>query len=117
MMEDYEVAGQFTLFDLMPTPDINDVTEEEAVKIVGDRLGIEFKYNAFFKHWEGRVGKLVLSLNYSHFVLDDNHNLFLAVDYRHGTSGGGCPCDGIDEAVDWCRWQIERWNGKGGNEC
>lgn len=111
MIEDYEVAGQFTLFDLMPTPDINDVTEEEAVKIVSDRLGIEFKYNAFFKHWEGRVGKLILELDYSHYNLSGNHGLFLGVGYRYGTSGGGCPCDGIDEAVDWCRWQIERWIG------
>ena len=103
--------GQLTIFDLLPqsTPNINDISEEEAVRIVGERLGIVFVRNPKSEQWEGKNGKLKLSLEYDHFCLDDNQDLFLGAGYTFGTSGGGSPCSGIDGAVKYLKAKLEKY--------
>ena len=94
--------GQISIFDLLEaeTPNINDITEAEAVRIVGERLGVQFKYNSFFEEWQAQVGKMELSCEYSHFSEGINDGrLFLGVGWRLRTSSGGRPCDGINETV------------------
>lgn len=94
---------QMTIFDFLPSryPDINDIDESEAVRIVGDRLGVVFTYNDYFEQWECKKGKIKLSLEYDHFNLHDNHDLFLGVGYdcRNPVCGGGSPCASIEQAI------------------
>lgn len=108
------MIGQMSIFDWMSSlravPDINDITEAEAVRIVGDEIGVTFTYNTFFECWMGRIGKMKLSLEYDHFRLDDNHDLFLGTGYQYGTSGGGAPCSGITEAVNWFNAKLASYN-------
>jgi hypothetical protein len=95
---------QMTIFEwLQPErtsyPDINDIDEAEAVRLVWDALGVKFIWNDFFALWIGKKGKLRMDLEYSHFDLDDNHDLFLGAGYECGTSGGASPTSGIEEAI------------------
>lgn len=93
--------GQMTLFDFLKPeyPDINSITEAEAAEIVGDSIGKTFKYNSFFEQWEVRIGRLKLSLSFDNYNLDGNTDRFIGVGYEKGTSGGGAPCDTIQQAV------------------
>ena len=63
------MGRQLTIFDWMPEkpPDINDISEAEAVQMVGDRLGVKFTYDSFFKDYRAKIGKIILRLSYGHF--------------------------------------------------
>ena len=102
------MTGQMIIFDYMYTPDINDISEEEAVKLVGERIGVKFTWNPVFEMWLYKKGRLRLNMNYDRFVLDDNKDLFLGVGWDYGTSGGGSPCSGIDDAVEYFQRVLER---------
>jgi len=52
------------------------------------------------EYWEGKVGKLKLSIEYDHYVIG-NRSLFLSAGWQKGTSGGGAPCDSIEETILW----------------
>lgn len=104
------MAEQMNIFQLMTAPDINDCSEEEAVEIIGNRLGVKFIWNEFFDRWQGRKGKMELALRYSHFFPDVfDGRLFLGADYWIEHGGGSCPCDSIDEATEYFEKAIARW--------
>jgi len=100
---------QMTIFDFLGPayPDIKTITEAEAVRIVGDALGVRFVWSEFFQEWESVKGKVKLSLNYSHYNLTDNHDLFLGAGYAYRTGGGGRPCDSIKEAIAYLERKVE----------
>lgn len=105
------MGRQLTIFDWMPEkpPDINDISEAEAVQTVGDRLGVKFTYDPFFKDYRAKIGKIILRLSYGHFFSEINNGaLYLGADYMYGTSGGGSPCHGIEDAVDYLNDCIEQ---------
>lgn len=94
---------QMTIFEwLQPErtsyPDINDIDEAEAVRLVGDALGVKFIRNDFFELWIGKKGKLRMDLQYDNFCIG-NHELFLGAGYAYGTAGGASPTSGIKEAI------------------
>lgn len=107
------MIGQMTIFDFLPVeyPDINDVDEREAVRIVGEQLGITFTYNKRFEEWEYKKGRIRLSLEYDHFNLDDNHELFFGAGYNisGGThEGGGSPCSSIESVVEYLKAALKK---------
>lgn len=111
------MKGQISIFEWMPEavpevtfPDINDIQEEEAVRIIGQQTGIAFIYSETFGLWIGKVGKLKLDLEYDHYILEDKKDLFLSVGYSIGTSGGGSPCDSIEEALEYIRKTQKRYS-------
>lgn len=93
---------QMTIFEwLQPEtsyPDINDIDEAEAVRLVWDALGVKFIWNDFFELWIGKKGKLHMDLQYDNFCIG-NHELFLGAGYAYGTAGGASPTSGIKEAI------------------
>ena len=105
---------QLSIFDLFPAKfqDINEITEAEAARLVGERIGLAFRYNDRFRQWEARRGKMKLSLEYDHYNKMDSTALFLGVGYEFGTSGGGRPCDTIEQAV---RYFENKLSGKTDN--
>lgn len=105
------IEEQMSIFDFLPssTPDINDITEAEAVKLVGEQLGVKFIYNAFFEQWEAKKGRAKMGLTYDHFNGVHNNALFLGTHIDIGTAGAGAPCSGIDDAVKWFKTHLEKW--------
>lgn len=106
---------QMTIFDFLQPdqseyPDINTISEAEAVRIVGDALGVEFVWSEFFQTWQAVKRKVKLTLDYDHFDLIDNHDLFLNVGYDCKMGGGGAPCESIEEAIKYLKTRVEDEN-------
>lgn len=106
------LPGQISLFDWMPQllnptayPDINTIPEAEAVRIVGEQIGVAFAYVDKFCRWQGKAGKMLLYMQYDNYNLP-GHARFLGVGYDCRTSGGGSPCDNIQEAVDYFKCKL-----------
>lgn len=106
-----QIDGQLSLFDIpafLGTPDINDIPEAEAVRIVGERIGQIFAWNASMDQWESKRGRLKLSLKYGRFVPGINEGrLFLGAGWSTKDAGGGAPLDGIEQAVKWFEKRLE----------
>lgn len=68
---------------------------------------MQFVYNELHKRWMAKKGKLKMDLNYSHYTLKDNHDLFLGAGWQYGTSGGASPCHGIGDAINYFQRAIK----------
>lgn len=103
---------QMTIFDFLGPayPDIRTITEAEAVRIVGDAIGVKFAWSEFFGVWIAKKGKIRLNLKYSNFNLPDNNDLFLSTGYDCKMSGGGAPCKSIEEAIKYLKTKMEDGN-------
>lgn len=104
------MIGQMTIFDIAPEivdyPDFRVITEETAAEVIGDALAVRFAYDKNFSDWRAKVGGMVLTMAYSTYYESDKK--FVSVGYhRKDRSGGGAPCDGIAEAVEWLKKRIE----------
>ena len=53
------MKGQISIFDWMPPeqPSFDDVQEPEAVRRVGDALGLTFRYDERFQEWAAKAGR------------------------------------------------------------
>ena len=100
--------GQLSIFDWMPDaradsyPAIDTITEAEAAAIVGQALGLTFRYNDFFKQWETEKGPLRLHISYSHYTCRDLEGiLFIGVGWSNHrrNEGGSAPRDSIQDAI------------------
>lgn len=91
---------QMSIFDFLPSsyPDINTIPEAEAVRIIGEAIGVRFAPGKF-GDWRGKSGRMTLSAKYRHYI--DNNRLFVGLGWCLGTSGGGAPCDSIKDAIKW----------------
>lgn len=104
---------QMTLFELEPTNvDINAISEEEAVRLIGGAVGLNFINRGFPFGWVAGDKKLSFSVHYSNYSIGDKRR-FIACGYdyhKNGDIGGsGRPCDTIEEAIVFFRKGIERW--------
>ena len=98
--------GQISIFDWMPPeqPSFDDVQEPEAVRLIGDALGLTFRYDKRFQEWAAKAGKLKMHIDgFSHYDGVRENRRFLGVGWERGTSGGGCPCESIQEAISYFR--------------
>ena len=100
---------QLTIFDWMRPeyPDIHDISEAEVAKIVGDAIGMTFKHDG--ERWCARIKNYLIDLEYDHYDLEDNHDLFLGIGYdnKKDHSGGGAPTDSIEEAIAYIKRRIK----------
>lgn len=102
--------GQMSIFDILPIGNteaicIDATPEDEMVKLIGYALGIVFKYNGHLEQYEHVQRKLKLTVQYSNYDLEDNHDRFISCGWDNSKthSGGGRPCDSMEEAVKYLR--------------
>lgn len=109
------IDGQLSIFDWMEDfapaqdakqaagyPALDDIPEEKAIKIIGDRIGVNFTWNSFFERYEAKVGKITLDARYDHYLPEINDGrLMLSIGYNGKNFGGGTPSDSIEEAIDY----------------
>lgn len=100
------MTGQMTLWDYLPQKSLEEIPEEEAVRQIGDAIGVIFRPDRF-GGYSAKVGKYTLSCEYDRYCTDedddDGHgDLFIGVDFldRKGC-GASAPTDSIQEAIDW----------------
>lgn len=117
-----QIKGQISLFDL-PTVDINQMTEQEAVEYINNKLGLKLTYNNKFEDYRQKLKHgYILSVEYERYFTDedfDNGNyydsiatgdLFIGVDIMSSHGGISTPTDDMDEAIDTINRFTERWD-------
>lgn len=106
------MTGQMSIYDWLGSlqeiyPDINSISEAEAVQIVSEKTGIPFKYRDDFWGWQAKQGKSTIRLKYNNFSVG-NHERFFGLDASTNIEGIGCPCSGIEEVIKRVEAWIER---------
>lgn len=101
---------QMTLFELEPAEsmDINEIPEEEMVRIVGCAVGINFKYKDELFGWVSGDRKQKYDIKYGNYTCHDKLGVrYISCGYNYNMNGqiGGShsPCDSIEEAIDFFR--------------
>lgn len=107
------MEGQMTIWDFMESSKANfhTMTEKEIVDYVGNALGLEFKWSDFFEQYICKTKGMILDLALSTYLVgigDDEveEEKFISVGCSAKHAGGGCPCDSLEEAVEWFREAI-----------
>lgn len=113
--DNYECDGQLSIFDLVQPdyPDFRTMAEEEIVQYIGNVVGLRFVYNSYLEQWEAKRGKGTFSIHLSHYKGMNNNDLFISCGYHNSTSGWGCPCDSMEEAIKRIRKVMDDGNTKG----
>ena len=100
---------QMTIFDYLS--ELDSIPEEEMVRQVGEAVGMVFKrvQADWFEEsvgggwYEARKSKHEkYELNYDTY-LDGTNRRFIGAGWQYKTSGGGAPCDTIQEAIDYIK--------------
>ena len=65
---------QMTIWDYMHEESLEDIPEDVMAKRIGDAIGVVFTWDNFFEDYRAKVGKWILSVNYSRYFanVDDN---------------------------------------------
>jgi hypothetical protein len=119
MKDDTQIEGQLSLFDMMPTENGDTLESKTIAQIAADismLVGVNFNPKTWNDGDVQYVAKLnkanILTLTEDHYNTEDEHNgkRFLGCGYDfEDKSGGGAPCDTIDEAVAYFRKRIEEY--------
>lgn len=99
--------GQMTLTDWCGNEALEGISEEQMVKIIGDAVGMDFKYHDELWGWEYKKGKVYCSLQYDNYDMTDSHRQFIGVDIRTKQTNLSAPCDSIDEAIELIKRKLE----------
>ena len=120
------IDGQLSIFDWMKDfdpakeakqaagiPELEKINEEEAARIIGARIGVNFVYDPSFGEYKAKVGKITLNMNYDNYdeSVHDGRRM-ISVGYSGKHFGGGSPTDSIDEAVECLKSYIESAAGR-----
>ena len=121
MKDEEQIVGQISLFDLLPQSEVDELTEEDVVEQVSQRLNIKFvriEINNDFHSWHQFKCKLKnVELTIDGFdtydTMDEkNGQRMIPVGFsskkNHG--GGGAPCDNVNEVVEYFKRIIDREN-------
>ena len=110
---------QLTIFDLMPSEPFEGKTLEQIAAEISVLLGVVFTPKIWEWHdhqtveYIAKLGKKCeLQLDEGFYSTTDERDgqRFIGAGFSFGTSGGGCPCDSIDEAVKYLRKRKEEYD-------
>jgi len=111
-MEQQTDYNQMTIWDYLPETPLEDIPEEDAVKQIGDAIGVNFqpdKYGGYV----AKSGKYILRCQYDRYCVDVDDeigtgDLFIGVDFevKNKVWGASAPRDSIQKAIAWFRNEI-----------
>lgn len=111
----YECDGQMSIFEFLPQEDdFCTMPEAEVMEIISQRIGVKLQYTNYSNKYDklhdysAKVGKMNINASIDTYVTTlggdskviEGHK-FISVGWGNSTSGGGRPCDSIDEAVEY----------------
>ena len=104
------MLGQLSIFDYMKPKELYDLSEAEMIKRLSERTGLNFIYVPL--RWTETKGEYKATVKKAEFTAGydcyaDSMTRFIAIEWAVFTSGGGSPCDSIDEAVERLKYYIE----------
>ena len=103
---------QMTIFDIQQN-ELEQYSEEQMAQIIGEALGLHFKYNPMLEVYETKVQGHTIDVHYSRYdTLDDNQGkLFIGIGIQKNSGdfeGWGCPMDSFEEAITGLRNGMKR---------
>ena len=122
MKQDNEpIPGQVSLFDLLPQSEVDELTEEDVMEQVSQRLKLSFdriEVNNAFQSWHQYKCKLKnVELTIDGFSTydtmdekDGQRMILVGFSSKKNHGGGGAPCDNVDEVVEYFKRIIDREN-------
>lgn len=115
------MSYQITVFDLLDTPEWTNMTLKQIAAYISSQTGLNFipdtrwhgKYNEYIAY---HTSKLFFTLGLDNYDTFDERNgkPFISAGYesKKDNSGGGSPCDTLEEAIEYFRHKLERCGGK-----
>lgn len=107
------MLGQMSIFDFVSVPNnVQEMSEEEIARVVGDRVGLDFKKGGF-RGYRVNVGRIEYTIAKSRFTIPP-YSDFVSCNYQRmggDYRGGGSPCESIDKAVEFFRKALVRNEG------
>lgn len=102
---------QMTIFDIQRN-ELEQTSEETMAQIIGEELGLHFRYNNYLKVYETNVQGYTISVHYSRYsTLDDRQGKrFIAVSIMNRLGGTSSPTDSFIEAIGFLRAGMKNRN-------
>lgn len=101
---------QITIYDLLEDdPIVSDflgMTIEEIAGYIGEKIGLTFEYNSFFDEYQARYKGIIFDLNLSTYSATGIPFISVGYENKKEHSGGGRPCDSIEEAIRYFKNKI-----------
>ena len=113
--------GQMTIFDFIQQDDFTTMPEDQVMRIISERIGLELVYDGKWNEYAAKLGKITISVKISSYrcthgglskVIEGNK--FICCNWQGSTEGGGSPRDSIDDAVRYLQSIILQHGGKRG---
>jgi hypothetical protein len=102
-----------TIWDYLPAESLETIPEEDAVRQIGDAIGVDFQPDAILGGYRAKVGKCILTCEYDRYSTscysdELDGDLFISTGFdgkdQYGRMfGAAAPRDSIQEAIDWFR--------------
>ena len=110
-----QIRGQMTIFDFLPqTADFATMPEAEVMAVISERIGIRLLWDSHLEEWAAKVGKTKLTAEIGTYKCTHDGtemiagHKFIGCGWGRSTSGGGSPCNSIDEAVEYLKAALKR---------
>lgn len=100
-MDQDQLPGQMNIFDFLTPLEIplDDLPEDEMVKMIAEATGLDFKYIDDFWGWQFKKQNVTFSVHYSNYNMTDSTARFISTGFDTLKQGVGSPCDSIEEAI------------------
>ena len=99
-----QCEGQLSLFDLLPTEDLETIPADTMAETIGTAIGVKLTWNDKFYEYAGKLNGAKNSVSYAYYaevVCGGRKFVDCSVEMSHG--GSGCPCDSIQEAIEFIK--------------
>ena len=106
---------QISIYDFLGEQELSQMTEAEMVKVVGDRLGMDFTEKRYESgkyistEYQAKYKGIILTLSLSTYSFSDQPIILYGYDNKKEKSGGGGPAESITEAVEALKRIINRY--------
>lgn len=117
------MSYQMTIFDILneTKPEWTDMSLKQIAAYISEQTGLNFipdtrYHRAFNEYIAYYTSKLFFTLGLDRYGTNDerNNKPFISVGYdnKKDHSGGGAPCDSLEEAINYFKFRIDIFGGK-----
>lgn len=115
------MSYQMTVFDLLDTPEWTNMTLKQIAAYISEQTGLNFipdtrfhgEFNEYIAYY---TNKVFFTVGLGKYETYDERNgkplIDVGYENKKDLSGGGAPCDSLEEAIEYFRFFLERFGGR-----